>query len=496
MVYTLDNSTAQLKARAHCVNGVIEMRWKHKYIVGMTVLSMFLTLPLVSADDDGDIVVFGEEFEPKAETVETSAANETPPTDSGEVAVETPEEKITETENPATPEEPQAETTEPTASPEPTLEAPVENVAPPEVQAPPPIEEIKPEIEVENLNAPADDGETVAASEDSGNSEDTGDGGNYADNPSTETPVEEIKPEVEVTPLSNDTPIENIPVEESTTYTEGENFYTGETPSTVETGNETFETDEPLVVTTNPSEGEFGNGEVYNGYTTSGDGYTTAENGYTTNGEIPVADATTVTPEPPATTTKKTKKSGKTEKKLKTQKARFVKLLSDDTYEYYLDRSAVRWVNLPYSKSEYMADVWIRMIEKNPDQSENIPDDLYQYLNSESSEITDAAEKGRAYNAVDEKVLRSRKYFLEHYYIRPKTKQVQFLCELEVIGRPQNAISERAYDYRNWEYLIPGSVESYIYSGVIAELGTGKAGKRGHMTFVDMLDEYARIALN
>ena len=463
------------------------MRWKHKYIVGMTVMSMFFTLPLVSADDDGDIVVFGEEFEPKTETVETSATNETPPTDSSEVTVETPEEKITETESPATSEETQAGTTEST---EPPAEAPVENVAPPEVQEP--VEEIKPEIKVENLNTPVGDGEvyndntseTAAGYENS-----SGDEGNYSDNPSTETPMEEITPEVEVTPLSNDTPNENIPVEENTTFTENENFYTSETPSTVETKNETFETDEPLVVTTSPSEGEFGSGEVYNGYPTSGDGYTT-------NGEIPVADGTTVTTEPPATTTKKTKKSGKTEKKLKTQKARFVKLLSDDTYEYYLDRSAVRWVNMPYSTSEYMADVWIRMIEKTSGQSEDIPDDLYQYLNSESSEIADAAEKGRVYNEVDEKVLRSRKYFLEHYYIRPKTKQVQFLCELEVIGRPQNAISERAYDYKNWEYLIPGSVESYIYSGVIAELGTGKANKRGHMTFVDMLDEYARIALN
>ena len=215
-----------------------------------------------------------------------------------------------------------------------------------------------------------------------------------------------------------------------------------------------------------------------------------------TNVQSPVANVDI--PEP--ITEENTKKSKKTKttktKKPKTQKARFVKLLSDDTYEYYLDRNAIRWVNMPYSTSEYMADVWIRMIEISPNQSQDMPSDLYNYLNSGGNEISDAAEKGLVYNTVDEKVLRSRKYFLEHYYIRPKTKQIQFLCELEVIGRPQNAISERPYEYKNWEYLIPGSVESYIYSGTIAEIGTGKASKRGHMTFVDMLDEYARIALN
>ena len=64
------------------------MRWKHKYIVGMTVMSMFFTLPLVSAEDD-DVVVYGEDFEPETETV----AN-----DENTSVIETPEEQTNETE--------------------------------------------------------------------------------------------------------------------------------------------------------------------------------------------------------------------------------------------------------------------------------------------------------------------------------------------------------------------------------------------------------------
>ena len=58
------------------------------------------------------------------------------------------------------------------------------------------------------------------------------------------------------------------------------------------------------------------------------------------------------------------------------------------------------------------------------------------------------------------------KYFLSHYYIRPKTRQIQFLSELEVTGRPDNAITERPYSSLHWENLVPGSIEDDIYHGV------------------------------
>ena len=179
---------------------------------------------------------------------------------------------------------------------------------------------------------------------------------------------------------------------------------------------------------------------------------------------------------------------------LKTLKQRFVKLAVDDTYTYYLDKTSVQWKRMPYSASEYIADVWIRMVERKPAA---LDDDMASYGEENfNAEISLAREQGYQYSPDDVKVLSSQAYVLEHYYLRPKTKQVQFLCELEVFGRPQNTINERAYDYKNWESLVPGSVESAIYNATIKIIGTGKASEKGHMTFVDMLDEYARIALN
>ena len=179
---------------------------------------------------------------------------------------------------------------------------------------------------------------------------------------------------------------------------------------------------------------------------------------------------------------------------LKTLKPRFIKLAVDDTYIYYLDKTSVQWKRMPYMANEYMADVWVRMIEREPKQ---LDDDMAYYgADNFRAQIALAREKGYQYSPEDIKVLRQQSYVLEHYYLRPKTQQIQFLCELEVFGRPQNAINERAYDYKNWENLVPGSVESAIYDATIKIIGKSKASERGHMTFADMLDEYARIALN
>jgi len=170
--------------------------------------------------------------------------------------------------------------------------------------------------------------------------------------------------------------------------------------------------------------------------------------------------------------------------KLKLQKPRFVKLTMDDSYIYYLDKQAVTWKRMPYSSSEYMADVWIRMVERNDEETEY-----------PSDEIAMAAEQGKQLPDSDIEVLQHRKYYLEHYYLRPKTEQIQFLSELEIMDRPQNTSNERSYDYQNWEYLVPGSMESIIYRTVIQTIGTSKASERGHMTFTDMLEEYGRISI-
>lgn len=184
----------------------------------------------------------------------------------------------------------------------------------------------------------------------------------------------------------------------------------------------------------------------------------------------------------------------KSQEKLKTLKQRFLKLAVDDTYTYYLDKTSVQWKKMPYSSSEYIADVWVRMIERQP---QSLSDDMMSYgADNFNAEISLAREQGYQYSSEDLQVLQSQSYVLEHYYLRPKTNQIQFLCELEVFGRPQNTINERNYDYKNWESLVPGSIESVIYAATIKIIGKGKASERGHMTFVDMPDEYARIALN
>lgn len=181
------------------------------------------------------------------------------------------------------------------------------------------------------------------------------------------------------------------------------------------------------------------------------------------------------------------------QKNLQTLQPRFIKLAVDETYTYYLDKNSVQWIKMPYSTSEYIADVWIRMIERNPAP---LDDDMASYgADNFNAEISLAREQGYQYAAEDVHVLRSQAYVLEHYYLRPKTRQIQFLCELEVFGRPQNTVSERAYDYRNWENLVPGSVESVIYASTIKVIGEWKSTERGHMTFSDMLDEYLRISL-
>ena len=145
--------------------------------------------------------------------------------------------------------------------------------------------------------------------------------------------------------------------------------------------------------------------------------------------------------------------------------------------------------------SEYMADVWIRMIEREQDTSA-MPADLADYVNdTNTDEIALAKAKGYQYTPDDIKVLQHKKYFLERYFLRPKKDQIQFICELEVVGHPQNTASQRKYDYSNWEELIPGSIESILYYSIIQVIGKSKASERGHMTFADMFEEYGRISI-
>ncbi|MBR3623794.1 MAG: hypothetical protein IKN43_10680 [Selenomonadaceae bacterium] len=113
---------------------------------------------------------------------------------------------------------------------------------------------------------------------------------------------------------------------------------------------------------------------------------------------------------------------------------RYVMLFSDDNFIYWLDTEALHWRDMPYSALEQVLDTWIKM--------ENIAEDKeYSY---------------------------PEKYYMEHLYLRPNRRQVMFLSELEVMGKPENNIKERTYKAEYWEDLVPGSVEEEIYKGTLS----------------------------
>ncbi len=426
---------------------------KRKLMVGAALASMLLTAPLVFAADDEEIVVFGGEFE--RQTVRTTPQEEAPPPVEEEPIVEEP----------------------PIEEPPIVEEQPIVEEPPPIVEEPPIIEQLPPIVE----ESPVE----------------------------TQELIEEPPPPIEEEPIVEETieqpAIEPPPVEEPPIDDEIEigdtirfNRLTGSNPSSPSV--------QPI---DQPIERPIDTSELVDDRTQQPEVEVEPFKDLTPSGETITFEPKVDKPEPAvdqpyrrvdklpssrdqSSETQSTEQPKK--QKGKKIKPRFVKVTSDDTFDYYLDKASVRWQNMPYSQSEYLADVWIRMIDRTGGTSD-LPSDVQDYINSGYDEVSEAAAKGLIYNETDAMILRTKKYFLEHYYIRPKTRQIQFLCELEVIGRPQNTISEREYSYRNWENLIPGSVETAIYYGVLDVIGTGKASSRGHMTAVDMLEEYARISI-
>lgn len=116
------------------------------------------------------------------------------------------------------------------------------------------------------------------------------------------------------------------------------------------------------------------------------------------------------------------------------EKPRFVEILRDDSFIYWMDTKTAYYTNLPHSVKERMIDVWIKL-------------EPAEYLEGEYT-----------YPA---------KYYLEHYLIRPKAQQIQFICEMEVTGRPNNDVKKNVYDPRRWENLVPGSIEDAVYHAVL-----------------------------
>ena len=152
--------------------------------------------------------------------------------------------------------------------------------------------------------------------------------------------------------------------------------------------------------------------------------------------------------------------------------ARYKTLFVDNGFTYYLDSKNSRWVLRPNSGRERMIEAWVRLVE-----------------NTTGSTVSE-----------DGKV-RPNKYFLEHYHISPERREIMFISELEVTGRPENAVKERPYDAANWEQLVPGSIEDDLFDAVVAKMKQAPGERSGvlsgtsGMSLRDMIEEFARISL-
>lgn len=159
--------------------------------------------------------------------------------------------------------------------------------------------------------------------------------------------------------------------------------------------------------------------------------------------------------------------------------SRYVKLFQDESFQYSMDKKTAKWILCPNTENEYIIDVWIRLdaLEAGSSNNNNA---------ATSSVISTAYQAAVPYSY-------PAKYYLEHYYIRPDKSQIQFLSELEVTGRPDNNIQERAYDAANWENLVPDSIEDSIYQAV-----TKKMSRKGGLNLPaahEVLEDVFRISI-
>ncbi len=161
------------------------------------------------------------------------------------------------------------------------------------------------------------------------------------------------------------------------------------------------------------------------------------------------------------------------------QDKRYVKLFQDDSFIYSMDTQTAKWILCPNTSNEYIIDVWIRL-----DAIENNDTNAIDSSSVVATAYTNSRATAYSY---------PNRYYLEHYYIRPDKSQIQFLSELEVTGRPDNNIEERAYDVKNWENLVPDSIEDSIYQAV-----TKKMKREGAMNLPathEVLEDVFRISI-
>ena len=183
------------------------------------------------------------------------------------------------------------------------------------------------------------------------------------------------------------------------------------------------------------------------------------------------ADKKALTPEEKEQLKREEKEQKAREKREKKHKKKelqkYTIVYEDDTYVYYMDSENLRWRKMPYS-DEKILDVWIRLIP-----------------------IADAARAETIEAAGD---LYMGHYYLEHYYMRRTQRQIQFLAELEVTGRPQNDVATGKYSAAAWEELVPGSVEDSLYNRIMRKMSNPK-DKATSTSLTDFLEDVLRISL-
>ena len=140
-------------------------------------------------------------------------------------------------------------------------------------------------------------------------------------------------------------------------------------------------------------------------------------------------------------------------------------LFEDETFIYLLDKENTGWIRKPYDVRKYVIDAWVKMMP---------------YELSTQQELLEPSE--------------DRKYYLEHYLIDPETNKIQFLCEVEVTGRPENNITQRKYDPANWEGLVPESMEDRIFHAIVRKMGK-KKGDGTIKQFSEVLEDVFRISI-
>ena len=145
------------------------------------------------------------------------------------------------------------------------------------------------------------------------------------------------------------------------------------------------------------------------------------------------------------------------------QGPRFIEILRDDSFIYLMDRKTAHYEKVPHLAKEKMIDVWIKL-------------EPLEFLEGDYTFPS--------------------KYYLEHYLIRPKTQQVMFLAEMEVMGRPSNEIKEMPYDPRRWEHLVPGSIEDSVFHAMMLNEGQVKdEAASGGTSIRDYVENIFNISL-